>query len=184
MGSEATSYYFQELVSHTQAGKDQDHIDTIILNHASLPDRTDAILKNNKNDLLIKMTKDAQLLERLGVKNIAIPCNTSHFLYDEIRKKISIPIIHMIRETVLYAANKHKILQKIGLMATNDTIHSRVYHNECERLGIEVLTSSTARQEDVMSLIYDDIKRGQSGEFSKFQRIYDELMEEKCVSSY
>lgn len=180
MGSEATSYYFQELVSHTHAEKDQGHIDTIILNHASLPDRTEAILTNNKAELLEKMTEDAQLLERLGVENIAIPCNTSHFLYDEISKNISIPIIHMVRETVMHAADKYENLQKIGLMATNGTLQSKVYHNECDRLGIEVVTPSKERQEDVMSLIYDDIKRGHSGDYSKFQRTYDELMAADC----
>ena len=44
MGSEATSYYFEELVAHTKAATDQEYIDTIILNHATLPDRTAAIL--------------------------------------------------------------------------------------------------------------------------------------------
>lgn len=68
MGAEATSYYFQQLVAHTQAEKDQDHIDTIILNHASLPDRTKSILKGNTEKLLNKLTKDAQLLEQLGVE--------------------------------------------------------------------------------------------------------------------
>lgn len=180
MGAEATSYYFQQLVAHTQAEKDQDHIDTIILNHASLPDRTKSILKGNTDTLLNNLTKDAQLLEQLGVENIAIPCNTTHYLFDEISKQISIPIIHMVRETVLYASKKHKNLKKIGVMATNGTIHSEVYHKEADKLGIEIVTPSIERQEDVMSLIYEDIKSGHSGDYSKFQRTYDELIDENC----
>lgn len=84
MGSEATSYYFEELIAHTRASADQDHIDTVILNHASLPDRTEAILTGEKKALTRQLIEDAQTLEQIGVKNIAIPCNTAHYFYESI----------------------------------------------------------------------------------------------------
>src|SRR5699024_3268087 len=176
MGPEATSYFVEELVAHTQADKDQDHIDTIILNHATLPDRTNAILSGDIEELLHAFIKDAQLLEKLGVDNIAIPCNTSHYLYDATQKEVSIPIIHMIRETVEYALNHFKNVQKIGILATNGTIHSGVYHRECEALGVEAVAPSEENQKEIMSLIYDDIKKGQPGDYKKFQKAYDDLM--------
>ena len=80
MGTEATSYFFEELANHTKVSKDQDHIDTVILNHASLLDRTEAILSKKTDKLLELLIKDVKTLEKLGVKNIAIPCNTSHYL--------------------------------------------------------------------------------------------------------
>jgi aspartate racemase len=176
MGSEATSYFFEEVVAHTKADKDQDHIDTIILNHATLPDRTDAILSGDAKELVDLLIADAKLLETIGVKNIAIPCNTSHYFYEAVQSKINIPIIHMIRETVQYAVNQFQGAQKIGLMATTGTVQSNVYHKEIERLGLEVVTPSPDRQADVMSLIYEDIKSGQAGDYNKFQRTYDELI--------
>lgn len=177
MGPEATSYFFEELVAHTQAEKDQEHIDTIILNHATLPDRTQAILTGNVEELLEAFIQDAQLLEKLGVAHIAIPCNTSHYLYDATQAKISIPIIHMVRETVQYAIDHFEKVQKIGILATNGTIQSGVYRKECEALGVEAVVPSTENQDEVMSLIYEDIKRGQPGDPRKFQRAYDDLME-------
>lgn len=177
MGPEATSYYFEELVAHTQAEKDQDHIDTIILNHATLPDRTNAILTGNIEELLSDFIKDAQLLEELGVSHIAIPCNTSHYLYDATQKKVSIPIIHMVRETVQYAVEHFNNVQKIGILATNGTIQSGVYRKECQVLGVEVVEPSAENQKEVMSLIYDDIKKGQPGDPNKFQKAYEDLME-------
>ena len=38
MGSKATAVFMDMLVEHTAAERDQDHIDMVILNHASLPD--------------------------------------------------------------------------------------------------------------------------------------------------
>ena len=40
-------------MNHTVAHKDQEHIDMVIINHASIIDRTYAI-KNNKLDELLK----------------------------------------------------------------------------------------------------------------------------------
>lgn len=175
MGSEATSYFFEEVVAHTKVTKDQDHIDTVILNHATLPDRTEAILSGDSKELVDLLISDAKLLENIGVKNIAIPCNTSHYYYKDVQKEINIPIIHMIRETVQYAVDQFEGVQKIGLMATNGTVQSKVYHQEIEDFGLEVVTPSKERQADVMSLIYDDIKSGQPEDYNKFQRTYDEL---------
>lgn len=176
MGSEATSYYFEQLVAHTDAEKDQNHIDTIILNTASLPDRTSAILNKNTEDLLKKLIEHVELLEEIKVKNIAIPCNTAHYFYDIIQEKVSVPIIHMIRETIKYAINNFENVKKVGIMATDGTIDARVYHNECKKLGIEVVIPSKNRQAGIMSLIYDDIKQGKEGDILKFQRAYEELM--------
>ena len=178
MGSEATSYYFEELVAHTKAATDQEYIDTIILNHATLPDRTAAILSGKqKDELTHQLIKDAQLLEEIGAENIAIPCNTSHYFYETMQAEVSIPIIHMIKESVSYALAHYENVQKIGIMATTGTIQAEVYHKECEALGIEAIVPSDARQADVMSLIYEEIKSGLPGDTDKFERVYNELMD-------
>lgn len=176
MGTEATSYYFEELADHTKVAKDQDHIDTVILNHASLPDRTEAILSDDTGALLALLVKDVKILEKLGVKNIAIPCNTSHYLYDDLQKETSVPIIHMIHESALAATKQFDNVRKIGIMATTGTIRTGVYHKEIEALGLTPVVPSAERQDDVMSLIYDDIKSGQPGDYAKYERAYDDLM--------
>lgn len=43
MGPEASSYYYENVIAHTKASKDQEHIDMVILSHATMPDRTEAI---------------------------------------------------------------------------------------------------------------------------------------------
>ncbi len=177
MGSEATSYYFEELVKHTAAEKDQDHIDTIIFNHASIVDRTKAILTGEVDTLIEQLTKDVRMLEQLEVDNIAIPCNTSHYFYDILQEEANVPIIHMVKETIKHAVNQFEGVRKIGVLATTGTIQSGVYKKEIEELGLETVIPSPSRQEDVMSLIYDDIKKGKPGEYEKFERAYDELVD-------
>ena len=85
MGPEATSFYYARVIARTKAESDQEHINMIILSHATMPDRTQAILTGNKLPFLKAITQDARDLEMLGVENIAIPCNTSHYFLEEKR---------------------------------------------------------------------------------------------------
>lgn len=180
MGPEATSYFYEEIIAHTKASCDQEHIDMLILNHASMPDRTKAIITGEHRLLLETMGQDVKLLEAWGAEHIAIPCNTSHYFYDQIQAKTHVPIIHMVRESVNYAARMGEHVSRIGIMGTDGTIQAGIYARECQALGIEAVVPSQKRQQDVMSLIYDDIKSGKPGDAAKFERVLAELTEKGC----
>lgn len=180
MGPEASCYYYENVISHTKAEKDQDHIDMIILSHATMPDRTEAIATGKDKQLIALLQEDARTLEKLGVSNIAITCNTSHYFYDHIQKAVQIPIINMIHESVAYAVKNFPDVKRIGIMATDGTINSRIYHKECRKLGVTPVKPSPERQKDVMSLIYDDIKSGKPGDKEKFDRVMNEFMRKGC----
>ena len=74
-----------------------------ILSVASMPDRTRAIATGESAGLLAKMAACTRALEAWGCAHIAIPCNTSHFFFDDIQATTRVPIIHMPREAVRYA---------------------------------------------------------------------------------
>jgi aspartate racemase len=180
MGPEATSYFYEEVIAHTKAACDQEHIDMIILSHATMPDRTQAIMTGDHKALLEAMAKDVAILESCGAAHIAIPCNTSHYFYDSIQKQTSVPIIHMVRESVRYAVSAGDNIRRIGIMGTDGTIRAGVYDKECRAMGIEAVIPSPERQRDVMSLIYDDIKSGKPGDPGKFERALDDLKAQQC----
>lgn len=180
MGPEATSYFYENVIAHTEAFRDQDHIDMVILSHATIPDRTEAI-KSGDSDRLVKLLQeDARTLESLGAANIAITCNTSHYYYDQVQEAVKIPVINMIEESVAYAVNELPDVKRIGIMATDGTIQSRIYHKACKNKGVTPVKPSPERQRDVMSLIYDDIKGGKRGDRAKFDRVMSEFMRKGC----
>ena len=180
MGPEATNFFYARLISRTKANKDQEHIDTIILSHATMPDRTHAILTGQKREFLQAISKDARDLEMLGVSNIAIPCNTSHYFLEEIQAATRVPIINMVEESVRYVTRDFPKARKVGIMGTDGTIQSGTYFRGLKKQGIIPVSPRGERQKDVMSLIYDDIKGGKKGDRSKFIRAYDDLMEQGC----
>ncbi|MEI3219325.1 MAG: amino acid racemase [Lachnoclostridium sp.] len=180
MGPEASCYFYQNVIAHTKAARDQEHIDMVILSHATMPDRTQAIVTGDDKHLIHLLQEDARTLESLGVSNIAVTCNTSHYFYEQIQKAVQIPIINMIHESVAYAVNTFDNVKKIGIMATDGTINSKIYHRECRKLGVTPVQPSPERQKDVMSLIYDDIKKGKNGDRAKFDRVISELVRKGC----
>ncbi len=64
VGPLATIYFADLVIKMTDAKSDQEHIAMVILNHASIPDRTEYILDNTKPNPLPVMIADAQQLER------------------------------------------------------------------------------------------------------------------------
>ncbi len=180
MGPEASSYYYENVIRHTRAEKDQDHIDMILLSHATMPDRTEAIRTGDDAHLIRLLQEDARTLEQLGAANIAVTCNTSHSFYEQIQSAVKIPVINMIRESVAYAVRQHENVKKIGIMGTDGTLRTGLYHRECEKAGVTPVELSAQRQKDVMSLIYDEIKKGQPGDPEKFARIMDEFIRKGC----
>ena len=180
MGPEATSYYYENVIAHTKASRDQEHIDMVILSHAAMPDRTEAIISGNSRRLINMLCNDARTLETLGVSNIAITCNTSHYFYDHIQRATRVPVINMIEESVSYAVRDFEDVKRVGIMATVGSINSKIYHIALRKAGVTPVKLSEERQKDVMSLIYDDVKAGKPGDRRKFDRVVSEFMRKGC----
>lgn len=171
MGAEATQVMFKEIITRTDASCDQEHLDMIILNHSSMPDRTAAIKSGETKEIVALLRKDAQMLEQCGAAAIAIPCNTSHCFIEQIQDSVSIPIINMIEETARYIAEKRPDIKKAGILATDGTIEQRLYHKALEKCGIEPFTPSEKIRRIVMQIIYEQIKAGQVGSIEDFAKV-------------
>ncbi len=178
LGPLATMHLCELIINRTRAEKDQDHINMIIFNHATIPDRTNYILKKSKENPLFPMKDDAIKLERLGASLIAIPCNTAHYFYDDIKKEVNIPIVHMIEETIKYV--KLKNVDKVGILATTGTIETELYQKACEKYNINWEVPCKDHQLDVMHIIYDCVKAGKKVDMDIFNKIIKELKTKEC----
>ncbi len=162
MGPLATAYFTKLIVEMTDADKDQKHIPMMIFNDTSIPDRTEFILDDTKDNPVPKLVSDAKILESTGVCNIAIPCNTAHYFYQEIQKAVNIPVINIVEETVKYISEHYSEGTRVGILATKGTIASKVYQNFCDKYGLSYIVPSAKLKEVLMSVIYDQVKMGKS----------------------
>ena len=157
IGPAATICFEQLIVKRTVADRDQDYIPMATLNDTRIPDRTEAILHGGA-DPRPEMKKSAKLLEDAGADFLIMACNTAHYFYDSVCEEISIPVLHMPRETAKCLLEKG--VKKAGILATDGTCLSGVYGDALAEAGIEALYPSEEKQKVIMSLIYDYIKAG------------------------
>ena len=79
------------------------------------------------------------------------------------------PILHMPRLTVARLGRAGK--KRVAVLATDGTHHVGVYRDACIEAGIEPVVPDEETQKLVMSIIYDEIKKGERGSREKFGRI-------------
>ena len=181
MGPQATQDFYQRILDRTDAAKDQEHLPTLMWSDTSMPDRTAAILGGDAEGCYQRLLAGARLLEGGGCTVLSIPCNTSHYFADRLQEDISIPLIHMPRETVGVLAEEGR--RKVAILATDGTIRTGVYQKECTARGIEAVSPPEEVQKLVMSIIYDEIKRGEKGSREKFAVIDRWLRQAGCDSA-
>ena len=180
MGPLATQVFFGEVISNTDAKRDQEHVNMLIINHATIPDRTEALLSGDTEPLFNELLEDCVFLERSGVSHIVIPCNTSHFFIKRLRMNLKVSIINMAREAVLEVKSKKSSNTRIGILATDGTIEMKLYQKELESEGLNPYVPSGENQKRVMKIIYDGVKGGGKIEFADFKLIEEELIANGC----
>jgi aspartate racemase len=153
MGPLATVSFYERVVLNTVAKCDNEHIDMVVLSHASMPDRTKCIIENKGGEFLEVIKKDFKILEDIGVEAVAIPCNTSHYFFDEFKKFTGLRIINMIEETILEV--KKRGIEKIAVFGTLGTLNSKVYEKYANHHGLLVKEVSPEDKQAVMDIIYD-----------------------------
>ena len=117
----------------------------------------------------------AQCLERAGADFIVICTNTMHKVAPEIKKHISIPLLH-IAEVTADKLKAHKI-ETVGLLGTKYTMTQEFYKDVLVDAGIKVLTPDGTAIETINSIIFNELCLGTIRESSKrvFLRAIDWL---------
>ena len=173
LGPIATAHFLELVINMTDARCDQEHLDMIIYNTPSIPDRTAHILDNSQPDPLPRMLSVGQALAAQGVSRIAIPCMTAHYFFPQLEAGISVPLINSVAETARHL--KENGIEKVGIMATDGTIRSGIFHRELENCGLHPIVPDEKGQQDVMHLIFRNVKSGTPAEMDRFFGTADAL---------
>jgi len=143
MGTQAGLDFCNKLAILNRGKIDQEYPLFLLYNKSNIPGRPESIgvhTKNLSNKSSNKFNKQkynivlkslligCKLLEKNKCKFIVIPCNTAHYWYNDLQKKIKIPIINMPKEVFKFTKKNCKKNSKVGLLATEGTIKTKVYH--------------------------------------------------------
>ena len=126
MGTQAGLDFCNKLAMLNRGKIDQQYPLFILYNKSNIPGRPSNI--HNYNKVLKSLITGCLLLQKSKCKFIIIPCNTAHYWYQDLQKKIKIPIISMPREVYFHAKKNCKKNSKIGILATEATLKTNVYN--------------------------------------------------------
>ena len=130
MGTMATESYIHQLNLRTPANNDQEYLNYILVNHATVPDRTAYILDNSKPNPKIPLLEDFKQQASLKPDFFTLPCNTAHYFYDELQAAVDVPVLHMPRLAVEQIKKDYPNAKRVGIVATNGTLHDGVYDKD------------------------------------------------------
>ena len=144
MGTQAGLDFCNKLAILNRGKIDQEYPLFILYNKANIPGRPESIgihtknltknlnVKKNKKkyQLVLKsLVKGCKLLKKSKCKFLVIPCNTAHYWYDDLKKRINLPIINMPKEVYRHTIKQCKKNSTIGLLATEGTLKTGIYNN-------------------------------------------------------
>ena len=178
MGTQAGLDFCSKLAKLNRGKADQKYPLFVLYNKSNIPDRKQNLKKYNK--VLKSLIEGCKFLQKNKCKFISIPCNTAHYWYKDLRKKIKIPILNMPEIVYSDAKKNLKGNSKIGLLATEATIKTGIYSHYFNRKFLLISPSTTLQKRSVNK----SIKLVKMGKIKEAERAIkpavNYLIQKKC----
>ncbi|MFA6846409.1 MAG: amino acid racemase [Sphaerochaetaceae bacterium] len=148
-----------KIFKHTEASRDQDHIDLYLTSTPSIiPDRTEFLLHEG-NDPRPGIYECIKKLASLGATAVGVACNTAHSK-DIIGKLPPLPegvvLVNMIQTTCEEISRQYPFGARIGLLATTGTVRTGVYSQYFAELpSFTLICPCQENQQSVHQAIYN-----------------------------
>tara|TARA_B100000212_G_scaffold333370_1_gene302764 strand:+ start:129 stop:875 length:747 start_codon:yes stop_codon:yes gene_type:complete len=195
MGTQAGLDFCNKLAIQYRGKIDQDYPLFYLYNKSNIPGRPESIGKTTgvlsdksknisskrKYEKVLKSLVDGcKKLEKSKCKFIVIPCNTAHYWYQDLQKKIKIPIINMPKEVFNHTKKNCKKNSKIGLLATEGTLKTKVY-DKIFNNDYELFFPNNNLQKRCVNKAIKYVKMGKVKQASKvIQPAINFLIKNKC----
>ena len=178
MGTQAGLDFCNKLAKINRGKLDQQYPLFILYNKSDTPKRPENLKKYF--NVLNALVKGCKMLQKNKCKFIVMPCNTAHYWYDDLQKKINIPIVSMPKEVFLDAKKTCKKNSKIGLLSTEATLETKVYHKHFDK-DFQLVSPINSLQKTSVNKSIKYVKMGKIKEAEKAIRpAVNYLMKIKC----
>ena len=178
MGTQAGLDFCNKLTMLNRGKIDQKYPLFILYNKSNIPGRPENLHKYNK--VLKSLIKGCVLLQKNKCKFIVIPCNTAHYWYNDLQKKIKIPIISMPKEVWLHTKKTCKKNSRIGILCTEATLKTAVYSKYFNK-NFKLVSPTKHLQANSVNRAIKYVKLGKVREAEKaIKSAVNYLMKIKC----
>ena len=178
MGTQAGLDFCNKIALLNRGKTDQKYPLFILYNKSNIPKRPENLKKYY--NVLKGLVDGCNLLKKNKCKFIVIPCNTAHYWYDDLRKKVKIPILSMPKEVYLDTSKNCKKNSKIGILSTEATLSTKVYNKYFDK-NFNLVSPNKSLQKNSVNKSIKLVKMGKIKEAEKAIRpAVSYLMKIKC----
>ena len=178
MGTQAGLDFCNKLAKLYRGKLDQQYPMFILYNKSNTPKRPENLKKYY--NVLDELVKGCKMLSKNKCKFIVMPCNTAHYWHHDIQKKIKIPLLSMPKEVFNYTKQNCKKNTKIGILCTEATLKTKVYHQYFDK-KYEFISPTKNLQKSSVNKSIKYVKMGKVKEAEKVLRpAVNQLIKKKC----
>ena len=178
MGTQAGLDFCSKLAKLYRGKLDQQYPMFILYNKSNTPKRPENLKKYY--NVLDELVKGCKMLSKNKCKFIVMPCNTAHYWHHDIQKKIKIPLLSMPKEVFNYTKKTCKKNTKIGILCTEATLKTKVYHQYFEK-KYDFISPTKNLQTSSVNKSIKYVKMGKVKEAEKALRpAVNQLIKKKC----
>ena len=178
MGTQAGLDFSTKLAKLYRGKLDQKYPLFLLYNKSNVPKRL--AQKKSYKKVFKSLLEGCLFLQKNKCKFIAIPCNTAHHWYKDLNMKLRIPIISMPNEVFNYTKKNCSYKSKIGILATESTLKTRIYHEIFEK-KYSLIIPTKVLQTNCVNKAIDYVKKGKVKEAEKvIKPAINFLLKNKC----
>ena len=178
MGTQAGLDFSTKLAKLYRGKLDQKYPLFVLYNKSNVPKRLSE--KKFYKRVYKSLLEGCIFLQNNNCKFITIPCNTAHHWYDDLIKRVKVPILSMPKEVFAFAKKNCSSGSKIGILATESTLSTRIYHKFFEK-KYKLIEPSLKFQKRYVNKSINLVKKGKVKEAEKIIKpVIRYLLKMKC----
>ena len=195
MGTQAGLDFCNKLAILNRGKIDQEYPLFILYNKSNIPGRPESIgiqtkkllnkFTNKKSKkkyslVLRSLLNGCKVLKKSKCRFIVIPCNTAHYWFEDLQKRINLPIINMPKEVFNYTKKNCRKNSSIGLLATEATIRTGIYNKFFDK-NYNLIYPNTIIQKNSVNKAIKFVKMGKVKKANKIiKKAINYLLRKKC----
>ena len=155
--AESTAHYYAHINAEVRKAR-PGHGARILMWSFDFDEINSLIERDDWDAAADKFIHAAQWLKRGGAEAILICTNTMHKIADDVADAVTVPLIHLIDETV--SSLRARRLRRPLLLGTRFTMNLPFYRERLIARDLEPVLPQTAERQAVHSVIYDELIEG------------------------
>jgi aspartate racemase len=157
IGPESTMDYYKTIIQNFRQKVKTNDYPHFLVNNINMIEML-SYVAGDLNELVNFLAKEIKKLEDAGADFVAMASNTPHIVFDDLEKKVALPMISIVKVT-MEAARKQG-LKKIALFGTKSTMEGGFYQKTGVDYSIEVLTPDKSSMEFINEKYFGELVAG------------------------